>query len=166
VLLALTAVDAPAAPGSDRIGWWVLASVVPLAAGVLAGSRWSAPGGAVVLLAASAGLGYGVVGIASRVLVVGRPWWHTLAQPALWALVGGAAVGVVGYAQALARGRTTSVAAITVTIETLVPAAVGLALLGDAVRPHLGPVAVAGFAITLAGCLVLSLRPELSPESA
>ena len=166
VLLALSAVDGPARPGSDRVGWWVLAAVVPLAAAVLAGSRWRSPGGSVVLLAVASGLGYGVVGIASRVLVVGAPWWHTLAQPSLWAILGSAVVGVLGYAQALARGRTTSVAAITVTVETLVPAAVGLWILGDAVRPHLGLVALAGFAVTLAGCLVLSLRPELSPETA
>ncbi|HEX2856780.1 MAG TPA: hypothetical protein VHO26_04770 [Propionibacteriaceae bacterium] len=166
VLLALTAVDGPARPGSDRLGWWILATVVPLAVALLVGIRWRSPAGSVVLLAATSGLGYGVVGVASRVLDVGHPWWHTLAQPALWAILGSAVIGVVGYAQALGRGRTTSVAAITVTVETLVPAAVGLGLLGDAVRPHLGLVAGTGFVVTLAGCLVLSLRPELSPETA
>ena len=163
VLLAVSAADGPARPGADRIGWWVLAAVVPLAALVLVARGRRSRGLSVVLLAVASGLGYGMVGIAARVLVVQHPWWHTLAEPALWAAVGHGIIGIVAYAYALERGRTTSVAAISVTVETLVPAAVGLLALGDAVRPHLAPVAVAGFVVTLAACLVLSLRAELLP---
>ena len=165
VLLALSAVDGPARPGSDRLGWWILGLVVPLAAVVLVADRRLSGGGRVVWLALASGLGYGMVGVAARVLVVGTPWWRTLAEPTLWAVVGNSAIGVLAYARALAHGRTTSVAAITVAAETLVPAAIGLVFLGDAVRPHLGLVAGAGFLVTVVGCLVLSLRPELSPEA-
>ncbi len=163
VLLAVSAVDGPARPGSDRIGWWVLAAVVPLGALVVIARGRHARGMSVVLLAAASGLGYGMVGIAARVLVLPHPWWRALAEPALWAAVGHGVIGIVAYAYALERGRTTSVAAISVTVETLVPTAVGLLALGDAVRPHLAPVAAAGFVVTLGACLLLSLRAELLP---
>lgn len=165
VLLAVSAVDGPARPGADRIGWWVLAAVVPLAAVVAVARRHHSRGASVVLLAAASGLGYGMVGIAARVLVLPHPWWGALADPALWAVVGHGVIGIVAYASALERGRTTSVAAISVAVETLVPAAVGLLLLGDAVRPHLAPVAAAGFVVTVGACLVLSLRAELLPDT-
>ncbi len=60
------------------------------------------------------------------------------------------------YTTAMQRGSvTTSTAAVVVT-QTAVPAAVGIALLGDRVVPGLGPVAVLGFALALAGTAALS----------
>jgi hypothetical protein len=53
------------------------------------------------------------------------------------------------------------VAAISLAIETVVPAAVGLRWLGDAVRPGFTALAVLGFLATLGGCLALSRSGEL-----
>ena len=53
-----------------------------------------------------------------------------------------------------------AVAAITFAIETVVPAAIGLALLGDAVRGSTWPLAIAGFVITLGSCFVLAGQSE------
>lgn len=61
---------------------------------------------------------------------------------------------------ALDAGETTSVAAITFTLETVAPSLVGLALLGDGVRPNTQVLAVAGFVLTLGACIALAGRSE------
>jgi len=65
------------------------------------------------------------------------------------------------YAAALQRGRVTMVAAITFGVETVVPALIGLALLGDRARPGFAPVAAAGFVVTVAAALALARLAEL-----
>jgi hypothetical protein len=113
------------------------------------------------VLAVAAGLGFGGVGIAARVLVIPHQWWRMLGDPVLWALIGFAVLSTVCYALALAGARVTVVAAVSLTIETVVPAAVGLGWLGDTVRHGFVPVAVIGFLATLGGCLALSRNSGL-----
>ena len=66
------------------------------------------------------------------------------------------------FAVALERGRVVTVAAVTFAVETVVPAAIGLVWLGDAVRP--GPswvvVAVLGVVATLGGSIALASHVE------
>jgi drug/metabolite transporter (DMT)-like permease len=116
------------------------------------------------LLALVAGLGFAGTGVSARVLKVPQPWWRGAADPVLWCLVGYSLVGLVCYALALQRGSVTAVAAVTFTVETVVPAVIGLAWLGDGVRPGGGIVAAGAFALTLAGCL--RLAGHASPEVA
>jgi len=115
------------------------------------------------LLALVAGLGFAGTGVSARVLRVPQPWWRGVADPVLWSLVGYSLVGLVCYALALQRGAVTAVAAVTFTVETVVPALIGLVWLGDGVRPGTGVVAALAFALTLAGCLRLAGRanPEV-----
>jgi hypothetical protein len=56
----------------------------------------------------------------------------------------------------LQRGSVTAATAALFAAETVGPAAVGLAFLGDAARPGLAPLASAGFAVTLGACLALT----------
>jgi len=116
------------------------------------------------LLALVAGLGFAGTGVSARVLKVPQPWWRGAADPVLWSLVGYSLVGLVCYALALQRGAVTAVAAVTFTVETVVPAVIGLAWLGDGVRPGGSVVAALAFALTLAGCL--RLAGHASPEVA
>ena len=69
-----------------------------------------------------------------------------------------AVIATVAYGFALDAGETTSVAAITFTLETVAPSLVGLALLGDGVRPNTQVLAVAGFVLTLGACIALADR--------
>src|SRR4051794_3934872 len=66
--LALGATDEPAVPLGSGARWVVLAGVVPVAGVALAGVIRRGPRSA-VLLAVASGLGFGGVGVASRVLV-------------------------------------------------------------------------------------------------
>ncbi len=162
-LLGTSAQDGPAARVGASTGWLLLAATI--AVGIVLGlglldrlSRRSA-----LLLSTAAGLGFSILGVAARLLLLPNPWWHMISDPLLWSLLIGGGLAIVGYGFALDRGRVTTVAAVTFAVETIVPALIGLLWLGDAVRPGLWPLALLGFAATLAGCLTLAGRAEPQP---
>ena len=162
VALAVSASEGPAVrPGA--IGFLVLGAAVPVAAVVALG--WRLPAGSrlgATLLSAASGLGFGAVGVAARVLEEPHPWWAGARDPLVLALVVHSALAMSAFAVALERGRVVTVAAVTFAVETVVPAAIGLVWLGDAVRP--GPswvvVAVLGVAATLGGSIALASHVE------
>lgn len=107
-------------------------------------------------LAAIAGAAFGGVGIAARALEIPHPITHVLGDPLLYAIGAHGVLGTLLYAAALQRGRVTTVAAITFVVETVVPAAVGLTLLGDRARPGTMPIAVLGFAMSVLASIALA----------
>src|SRR5213080_1302213 len=110
---------------------------------------------ACVPVVAVAGLGFGVVAIAARVLPGFAPG-RLIADPATYALVGGALMAFLFFATGLQRGAVTVTTAAVVVGETAVPAAVGVVWLGDQVRPGFVPVGLAGFLLAVAGALLLT----------
>lgn len=164
VLLAVCAEPGPGRPLPNAGGGGLLAGVgVVLALGLVA-ARVPRPWDGVGLAVAS-GAAFAGVGIAARVLELPEPVWHVVAAPTAWALAGFGLLGILFFAQALQRAAVTMVAAVTFGVETLLPAGVGLAVLGDRVRPGFGAVAVVAFALTL-GCAMALARfaePEHAP---
>jgi drug/metabolite transporter (DMT)-like permease len=160
IVLALCAQPGPAHHLGTTAAWLLLGSVAVLAIALLVALRDPDATRASLVLATVSGAGFGIVGIAARTLRVSAPWWLTITQPVLWALALQGVLASVAFGFALHRGRTTTVAAITFAVETVFPAAVGLAFLGDAVRPHLGPFAAIGFLATLGGCIALARYAE------
>jgi drug/metabolite transporter (DMT)-like permease len=114
-------------------------------------------------LGALAGLMYGAGGIGARMLETPRHPWDLVLDPALYAMVAAGLLGLLLYALALQRGSVTLATSAVVVAETVVPAAVGIALLGD--RPNHGdwPMAVLGFALAVLGALALA-RYGQAPE--
>ena len=163
VALASSADPAPAVGLAAAARWLVLLLVVPLAALGWWAYRLPARTGA-PLFAVVAGLGFGGTGIAARAVAVPDPWWRVVLDPLFWALLLFSAVALVAFGWALQRGSVTTTSAITFTVETVVPSLVGLALLGDHVRPGAAPVAVVGFALTLAGCVALARHAATPPD--
>jgi drug/metabolite transporter (DMT)-like permease len=163
-LLLLAASAAPDDPASlPRAGAWaVLAGAVLLAALAWPAGRRSGER-AGVTLGALAGLAFGGVGVAARAVRTPHPLWHGATDPLVLALVAYGLLGTLLYATALQRGRVTTATAALFAAETVGPALVGLTLLGDHARPGLAPLAVAGFAVTLAGCLALTRYATLEP---
>lgn len=177
VALAASAASSESVALSAGRAWLLLAGVAPVAlvAGVGAlgagtvgarvlGSRSWLPSSSrpcVALLAVGAGLGFSGVGVAARVLVIPRPWWSGAGDPVVWALVGYSVLAFLCYALALSAGSVTVVAAVTFGVETVLPAAVGLAFLGDSVRSGLGMLALVGFVATVGGCIALASRSEV-----
>ena len=60
------------------------------------------------------------------------------------------------FATALQRGSVTRATALTFAVDTVVPAGIGLALLGDATRPGYATIAAVGFVLTITGALALA----------
>lgn len=162
----LVALAASADPGGavelgTAGGWVLLGAAGVVALGGLAALR--SPSGGGPLLAVTAGLAFGGTGIAARVMVLPSPLWRVVLDPTLWALAAYAVIALVFYALALNRGSVTSAAAITFTVETVVPALIGLLWLGDRVRPGAAPLAAVAFVLTLGGCLRLARHSVVDP---
>lgn len=109
-----------------------------------------------LLLGAVAGFGYGVIGIAARVLPGFAPL-TLVKDPAAYAVVAAAIVSFLFYATALEGGSVTVATAAVVLAETLPPALIGVEFLGDKTRPGLGPAATAGFVLAVL-CAVMLAR--------
>lgn len=134
--------------GSTALRWGTLAAagavlLVGAAAGRLPGRARAA------VLGLGAGLGFGVVEVAVR-LVDG------VTGPPLYALLLGGGAAFLLLTSALSRGSVTTATAGMVIGETIGPALVGVLALHDRTRAGWAPVAVAGFALAVAGALVLA----------
>lgn len=154
LLLGLSAGHEGPEKTSDAFGYALLGSVAVIGAfGVWAARRtepWRSR-----LLGLAAGLGFGVIALAGRVLtdVAIRDLWH---NPATWTVLIAGAVTMLMYATALQGGAVTAVAAALVVGETVLPAAVGIFVLGDHSRPGFAPLAVLGFLLAVAGATALA----------
>ncbi|MEO3937177.1 hypothetical protein V3N99_10510 [Dermatophilaceae bacterium Soc4.6] len=168
VLVALSAREGAASAVGPAVEWGLLAVTLVLTGlAVLAGRVPGARG--VAALSVVAGLAFGATSIAGRLLPTpadGHGVWLLLTHPALWALALSGLVALLAYSTALQRGAVTQATAPLLIGETLVPAVVGIALLGDRTRDGFGPVAVVGFVLALAGALALArLAQEPTPAS-
>ena len=115
------------------------------------------------VLGAIAGLGYGVLAVAARVLPGFSP--HELIRdPAAYALAAAGIVSFMLYATALEAGSVTVATAAVVLAETLPPAVVGVMFLGDHTRPGLGGVAVLGFSLAIVCAVALARFGEADEQ--
>ena len=115
------------------------------------------------VLGAIAGLGYGVLAVAARVLPGFSP--HELIRdPAAYALAAAGIVSFMLYATALESGSVTVATAAVVLAETVPPAVVGVMFLGDHTRPGLGGVAVLGFSLAVVCAVALARFGEADEQ--
>ncbi|MFT4199928.1 hypothetical protein [Gordonia sp. (in: high G+C Gram-positive bacteria)] len=114
---------------------------VSAAAGLLAGALW------------------GAMAIAVRIVDGLDPFslGQLLADPAAYAVVLGGVGGFYLFTVALQTGSVNATAAALVVGETVLPSAIGLALLGDHVRHGWGAVAVVAFAVAIVGAVTIAL---------
>jgi drug/metabolite transporter (DMT)-like permease len=111
-----------------------------------------------------AGFGYGVIGIAARVLNGFEPL-TLLRDPAAYAVAAAGIVSFMFYATALEGGSVTVATAAVVLAETLPPAVIGVTFLGDRTRPGLESAAVAGFLLAVASAVMLARFGEADHPS-
>ena len=155
--LALLAASAgpehPAALGPTG-RWSLLAAAV--AATVAAADLARRPAGTGPALGLLAGVEFGVVALAARVLPAALHPLELLRDPAVWALACAGVAGTLVYATALQRGPITATSAAVIASETLAPAVVAALLLGDVPKPGWLPAVVAGIALVLGGAARLA----------
>jgi drug/metabolite transporter (DMT)-like permease len=128
----------------------------------VASSRLRAPARTPVL-GAVAGLGYGVLAVAARVLPGFSPQ-HLLRDPAAYALAAAGVVSFMLYATALEDGSVTVATAAVVLAETTPPSVVGIMFLGDHTRPGLGGVALLGFSLAVVCAVALARFGETDEQ--
>jgi drug/metabolite transporter (DMT)-like permease len=155
-MLGLAAGPEGSERGPSGLGWALLVVVAAVfiagaAAGRL-GDRTRA-----LILGLGAGVGFGVVEIAVRLI---DPIDPTKAKfytnPAGYAVIAGGLAGFMLLTSALSRGSVTTAVAGMVVGETVGPALVGVAWLGDRTREGLSWMVVAGFVVAVAATLALS----------
>ncbi|WP_405983028.1 hypothetical protein [Streptomyces sp. NBC_00158] len=134
-----------------ELGLLVVAGLV-LVVGAVAGRM--PEGSRALVLGLAAGTGFGVVEVAVR--LIDSVSLRELRNPAPYALLLGGAAAFLLLTSALQRGSVTAATAGLVLGETIGPAVVGVAWLGDRTREGLTWLAVAGFAVAVAGSLALS----------
>jgi drug/metabolite transporter (DMT)-like permease len=147
-------------------GRWALVGAAAAVAvvGVLAGRFQGRRGAAALGLAA--GLGYAVVGIGSRAVPDLSPG-ALVADPAAYAVVAAGVCAYLLYSTALQRGEVMTATGPMVVAQTVVPALVGLLLLGDGLRSGWEVPAVLGLALALWGAVRLGRgRAATEPASA
>ena len=106
------------------------------------------------LLGLLGGFGYAIVGISSRLLPdfgIG----DLLRAPSTYSLGLGGGLAFFLYSLALQRGSAIAATTPLISTQTVTPAVVGVALLGDTVRSGWWPAAIIGFLITAASAVVL-----------
>lgn len=128
----------------------------------VASSRLRAPARTPVL-GAVAGLGYGVLAVAARVLPGFSPQ-HLIRDPAAYALAGAGIVSFMLYATALEDGSVTVATAAVVLAETTPPAVVGVMFLGDHTRAGLGGIALLGFSLAVVCAVALARFGETDEQ--
>ena len=106
------------------------------------------------LLGMLAGLGYAGVAISARLLQDGSIG-ELLRSPTTYTLPISGAMAFLLYSLALQRGSVTLATTPMIALQTITPAAVGVFVLDDAVRAGWWPGAVAGFALSAVGSLIL-----------
>jgi drug/metabolite transporter (DMT)-like permease len=171
-LVALSGAQEKAVSVTVGEQWWVVVCAVGLGVVAVRLGRWPGARGAAVL-GAVAGLAFGATSVAARMLSgsvsAADPVSSTgalLRSPAAYALVVAGAVALLAYSTALQRGSVTAATAPLVVGETVVPALVGLLVLGDHPRAGWEIVAAVGFTLAVAGALTLARHGEVTDAEA
>jgi drug/metabolite transporter (DMT)-like permease len=154
VLLAFAAGAERATPVGGAVQWgFMIAAVAVVALGFLVGRLRGA--WVPVALGFVSGLGFGVVALSARV-ITNFNVLRVLTNPALYALLLSGAAAFLFYTTGLQRHGVTSMTAAVIVGETLLPAVVGVVVLGDGTRPGAVPLAVVGFLVSIAGAVLLA----------
>lgn len=153
-LLGSSAGDQGATGVSPEFKLALILAVAGIAVAGIAASRLRRPLRTPVL-GAVAGLGYGVLAVAARVLP-GFSLQELVRDPAAYALAAAGIVSFMLYATALEDGSVTVATASVVLAETTPPAVVGVLFLGDHTRPGMGGVAVLGFILAVVCAVALA----------
>jgi hypothetical protein len=157
VALAVSATNGHALRTGWVFRWAIWAGVVAVVVMAIAASHVSGPRGT-ALLGGVSGLADSGLALCARAMHVHRHHLiRLLTDPLALALIPFAVIGIVAFAAAMQRGAASAALACQQAVVTVVPSAIGLAVLGDRARSGFIPLTIAGFAMTVVSLLVLTL---------
>lgn len=152
VVLAVAAGEqsAVAPPDGLRVVLLVGVAVTAGLAGLAYASARSGP------LAVLAGVAFSGAALSTRAAHGTGRWSDLLTEPLAYAVLAYGVLGVVMYARSLERGAVGPATAILWVVQVAVPAAVGVLVLQDGVRPGWAVPAALALPAALAGCAALA----------
>lgn len=156
VLLAASAAADHAVPVGATARWLLAAGVAAVAVTAGLAGRVGTGDAAAARLGLVAGLGFGGMAVCARVIVLPHHLLSLAHDALAWELAAYGVLGMLLLTTAMQRGTATAATAACFAAETVVPAIIGVAWLGDRARSGLWPAAIAGFALTAAGSVVLA----------
>jgi drug/metabolite transporter (DMT)-like permease len=162
--LVLVAASAGTAepPSAVSVAAYVVLSIAAVGLAVATVALWH--GDRAWPMAVVAGLGFGATSLAVRSVVnPGGELVGLFTQPAPYLVAVFWVIGLVSYTRALVLGTVSRVTAVFLVTEVLVPGLVGIALLGDAVRPGWWAPLLIGLLLAVAGVVVLAHSPVQAP---
>jgi drug/metabolite transporter (DMT)-like permease len=115
-------------------------------------------------LGAAAGLAFGIVALSARTLP--DFGFGLLSTPATYFVIFAGVLGFLLFATALQDGAVTTATSAMVVGETLIPASIGVFVLGDRARPGLTWLAAIGFVLAVSGAITLSRFGEAKQRPA
>jgi drug/metabolite transporter (DMT)-like permease len=160
VMLAIASAPEKASPISATVKWVILLNplLIGLGAYVLVRSKRY---GASIGLAVLGGLAFGGTSVIGRIFKLSHPVWHTLYSPLVFGLIASGTLGILLFSIALQRAHATVINATMTASQTLIPAIVGIAFLGDEARNGLWYLVILGTALSLGGVVALALGSRI-----
>ncbi|CAN5186882.1 hypothetical protein BH11ACT1_BH11ACT1_28140 [soil metagenome] len=161
VLARAAGPDSPVRALPDAFTATVLAALGVLAAVSVAAYRRGA-GWLFALLAALAASGAAICARAVTLpagAATGELVRAVAVEPLAWAVAGFGLLMTVAYARALERAGVGATAAVMAVVEVVVPAAIGLGVLHDSVRPGWPVAATVAAVLALGACVALAASP-------
>lgn len=143
--------SAQGAPHGFRLAMLALALVTAAVTALLYGRGGS------LSLATLAGVAFSGAALCARAATA--DWGRLLTEPLAWAVLGFGAVGALTYARSLERGPVGPATAVLWVVEVLVPGIIGIAVLGDLVRPGWTLPTVLAVAAAVVACSMLATSP-------
>jgi drug/metabolite transporter (DMT)-like permease len=153
-LLAGAAGDAGDSAQSHRNDIGVVVALLVMVVAAFAATRFDGGLGA-ALVGLVSGLGFALVSISSRLIPEFAPT-KVLTSPGTYTLVISGALAFFLYSVALQRGSVMTATAPMIVMQTVTPAAVGVLLLGDTIRPGWSVAAALGLVLSGAGATALA----------
>jgi drug/metabolite transporter (DMT)-like permease len=153
-LLAGAAGDAGDSAQSHRNDIGVVVALLLMVVAAFAATRFDGGLGA-ALVGLVSGLGFALVSISSRLIPEFVPT-KVLTSPGTYTLVISGALAFFLYSVALQRGSVMTATAPMIVMQTVTPAAVGVLLLGDTIRPGWSVAAALGLVLSGAGATALA----------
>ncbi|MFF4329263.1 hypothetical protein ACFYZT_22480 [Streptomyces sp. NPDC001591] len=137
--------------------WWLLAVTLLIIVGGTVAVRFLGARAA-ILAGLLSGLAFGALGVGVRILDGIDPFdlGTLVTDPALYAILVAGVGGMYLHTVALQIGSVNGATAALVVGETVLPGAIGVLWLGDASRPGLAWLAVAGFVLAVTGAVAVA----------
>ncbi len=161
ILVAIASSAGRSEPISSVVRWLIIFSPVPLGiAGYILARLKSYQ--STVVLAVLGGLAFGGTSVIGRIFSFSQPLSHTIYSPLIYSLLASGVLGILLFSTALQRAQATVMNASMTASQTLIPAVVGIAFLGDVARSGLWYLVVLGSSLTLGGVTMLAFSSRIS----